>query len=1031
MASFRQLLKSMGNSNNNAAAAPSPREASPAPPESPAAACRQHSSSSDLGGLASAAVAAVAAGGGHRAAARALGVALAAGPSVTFDACAQGGGSPASSSPTPPPQLESTTVTVYVTDGGAGPHRLAAATSHILAYGLATGAVRLLGAGACGGAKALAKGVHGSALSDLAFAAPADAAASPAPPTTLLASAGRDGTVGVWEVSGASAASVTVSRLAAVDLVAGGGGGTAASPAARLAWHPSPPLAGILALGCGGGEEAELMLSVARGLPGGGSGDGPAVPLSEAGASEVVFAVPLAGCGLPAPAGACGGLAWAPDGSALAAAFGSHALLAWAGDNNGTAHTQASLRELAEDCLGPSATAWAPHGEAGPLSGLAWVAPRLLVSAGGEGEVSLWEVGGAGEPKLLQAVSIREAGGAPAGHLAALTVLPTGVPGAPAVVAVSAPGRARVYALAVTMGAAGDGVSGGPPARFGAAASFTVASPVLSASLVPTSASTKDGLESLLAVHADAVRLLTVDAGGCAATGTEGGAEAGEAGATAGAAAEEALQPRPPAPPPPLPRLLTPSQLVGEASAAAAESAKAAKAEKVREAVVAAQAAAEEEEAKAEAEKAATARAASAAAAAAAKAVEAISLRPGGGSTAPTPTPSPELDTSDHASVKAESVRAATAADAMAARLAAFEADQREAWKRTKAEVKREVTAAVSAALAAATPVVARAAAAGGSGAAAPHPAALDPAALASALSSALPAALASPAARAAMEGALASSVSRALPAAVEAGLASALQPSFKAAFEEAIIPRFEAAVREMFQQVQAAFSGGLSEHLSGAAGASAAAAASLKDTVDRAAATVERASGVAKSAELAAGDARAAAAVASAALVAAAAAPPPPPSPPAQPTPPPPPPPPPAYVDPATRVSAALTAGDYEGAFTAALDEASPALLAAVTAAVPASEAAPGLSQPVLLTLLQQLGVGLASSADPAHTVGWVREAALALDPRDPALAAHVRPILSGVLEAAKGVASGGGPAAGEARLALHVVNSVLHQCG
>jgi hypothetical protein len=59
------------------------------------------------------------------------------------------------------------------------------------------------------------------------------------------------------------------------------------------------------------------------------------------------------------------------------------------------------------------------------------------------------------------------------------------------------------------------------------------------------------------------------------------------------------------------------------------------------------------------------------------------------------------------------------------------------------------------------------------------------------------------------------------------------------------------------------------------------------------------------------------------------------------------------------------------------------------------------------------------------------VREAALALDPRDPALAAHVRPILSGVLEAAKGVASGGGPAAGEARLALHVVNSVLHQCG
>lgn len=135
-----------------------------------------------------------------------------------------------------------------------------------------------------------------------------------------------------------------------------------------------------------------------------------------------------------------------------------------------------------------------------------------------------------------------------------------------------------------------------------------------------------------------------------------------------------------------------------------------------------------------------------------------------------------------------------------------------------------------------------------------------------------------------------------------------------------------------------------------------------------------------------------------------------------------------------------------YGQAFEAALDLSDVAVVEWLASEVSPTEAlADGskdpLSQPVLLALLQQLGSDLSDedgSSDgdealQATKLAWVREAAMELDPEalGPALTPHVRPILAGlVAELKKKAAAAGGKNADSARAAVHVVNSVLHQC-
>lgn len=83
-------------------------------------------------------------------------------------------------------------------------------------------------------------------------------------------------------------------------------------------------------------------------------------------------------------------------------------------------------------------------------------------------------------------------------------------------------------------------------------------------------------------------------------------------------------------------------------------------------------------------------------------------------------------------------------------------------------------------------------------------------------------------------------------------------------------------------------------------------------------------------------------------------------------------------------------------------------------------------LSQMVLLSLVQQLSADLTTSL--AAKLAWIREAALQLNPKDPVLARHLRPVLEGVHTAlAAAAARAVGPDAASCRLALHVVHSQM----
>ncbi|OUS42309.1 hypothetical protein BE221DRAFT_105265 [Ostreococcus tauri] len=86
-------------------------------------------------------------------------------------------------------------------------------------------------------------------------------------------------------------------------------------------------------------------------------------------------------------------------------------------------------------------------------------------------------------------------------------------------------------------------------------------------------------------------------------------------------------------------------------------------------------------------------------------------------------------------------------------------------------------------------------------------------------------------------------------------------------------------------------------------------------------------------------------------------------------------------------------------------------------------------LSQGVLLSLVQQLSSDLATP-DARTKLDWIRDSCLAIDPADPSLRQHMRPVLSGVHQAL--MAASNSPASAPdvragTRLCIHVVNSML----
>jgi enhancer of mRNA-decapping protein 4 len=141
--------------------------------------------------------------------------------------------------------------------------------------------------------------------------------------------------------------------------------------------------------------------------------------------------------------------------------------------------------------------------------------------------------------------------------------------------------------------------------------------------------------------------------------------------------------------------------------------------------------------------------------------------------------------------------------------------------------------------------------------------------------------------------------------------------------------------------------------------------------------------------------------------------------------------------MDPTIELGRLVDEGQLEDAFTKALGLSSVEMVTWVCGKVePAREAIFGqspapLSQGVLLSLMQQLSCDL--DEEPTLKLAWIRDSCLAIDPSDAMLSAHMRPILESVFgglhEASQSPAT---PAAvkGDLRLCVHVVNSLLTAC-
>ncbi|KAG6513328.1 enhancer of mRNA-decapping protein 4-like [Zingiber officinale] len=141
------------------------------------------------------------------------------------------------------------------------------------------------------------------------------------------------------------------------------------------------------------------------------------------------------------------------------------------------------------------------------------------------------------------------------------------------------------------------------------------------------------------------------------------------------------------------------------------------------------------------------------------------------------------------------------------------------------------------------------------------------------------------------------------------------------------------------------------------------------------------------------------------------------------------------AHLDPTKELSRLISERKYEEAFTMALQRSDVSIvswlctqvdLQAICSMVPLP-----LSQGVLLALLQQLACDI--SNETSRKVGWMTDVAVAINPADPMIALHVRPIFEQVysmLGRQRSLPTTAAPESASIRLLMHVINSVLTSC-
>jgi len=141
--------------------------------------------------------------------------------------------------------------------------------------------------------------------------------------------------------------------------------------------------------------------------------------------------------------------------------------------------------------------------------------------------------------------------------------------------------------------------------------------------------------------------------------------------------------------------------------------------------------------------------------------------------------------------------------------------------------------------------------------------------------------------------------------------------------------------------------------------------------------------------------------------------------------------------IDPTAEIKRALNAGNLDAAFSQALSTSNLEIVSWLCSQVPPDRVfgqhpCP-LSPFVLLSLAQQLSSDL-TTKDAERKLDWIRDTCLAIDPQDPALKLHVRPVLTSVYESLRKLGSSSQnitPAVkAAARLVVHVVNSLLSAC-
>ncbi|XP_010928034.1 enhancer of mRNA-decapping protein 4 isoform X2 [Elaeis guineensis] len=276
----------------------------------------------------------------------------------------------------------------------------------------------------------------------------------------------------------------------------------------------------------------------------------------------------------------------------------------------------------------------------------------------------------------------------------------------------------------------------------------------------------------------------------------------------------------------------------------------------------------------------------------------------------------------------------------------------------------------------------------------------------------------------------LEATVARQIQAQFQTSGKQALQDSLKSSLESSVIPAFEQSCKAMFEQVDAAFRKGMTEHTTAAQQQLEAShtplAHTLRDAINSASTitqnlTTELIDGQRKLlALLAAGNTNSLNPIGMqpnngplAGLPEMVEAP----------------------LDPTKELTRLISERKYEEAFTMALQRSDVSIVSwlcsqvdlhAICSTVPLP-----LNQGVLLALLQQLACDI--SNETSRKVGWMTDVAVTINPTDPMITVHVRPIFEQVYNILAHQRSLPTTTASEAtniRLIMHVINSVLMSC-